>query len=67
MASFAKKATMASFSKLLEEKPLSQITIREIVEYCGINRNTFYYHFRDRVHQMPAVWICDALDGIRHG
>ena len=45
MASFTRKAIIKSFIKLLEEKPLKQITIRDIVDDCGINRNTFYYHF----------------------
>ena len=40
-----------AFYALLEEKPLSKITVREIVERCGVNRNTFYYHFRD----IPAL------------
>lgn len=47
MAAFTRKAIMDSFMKLLEEKPLKQITIRDIVDDCGINRNTFYYHFQD--------------------
>ena len=55
MASFTKKAIMASFSKLLEEKPLGQITIREIVEDCGVNRNTFYYHFKDLPHLVETM------------
>ena len=46
MAAFTRKAIMDSFRKLLEEKPLKQITIRDIVDDCGINRNTFYYHFQ---------------------
>ena len=37
----------AAFDRLLEEKPLTKITVKEIVERCGINRNTFYYHFRE--------------------
>ena len=45
MAAFTRKAIIDSFKKLLEEKPLKQITIRDIVDECGINRNTFYYHF----------------------
>lgn len=36
-----------AFLALLEEKPFQQITVRDIVERCGINRNTFYYHFQD--------------------
>lgn len=27
--------------------PLSQIKVKDIVEDCGINRNTFYYYFHD--------------------
>lgn len=38
---------VAAFDQLLEEKPLTKITVKEIVERCGVNRNTFYYHFRD--------------------
>ena len=33
--------------KLLNEQPLSKISVRDIVEDCGINRNSFYYHFQD--------------------
>lgn len=51
MASFTKKAIMESFIKLLNEKPLSKITVKEIVDECGINRNSFYYHFQD----IPAL------------
>ena len=47
MADFTKKAIRASFVKLLNEKPLKQITVRDIVDDCGVNRNTFYYHFHD--------------------
>ncbi|WP_295208123.1 TetR family transcriptional regulator [Ruminococcus sp.] len=28
-------------------KPLSKITVSEIVADCNINRKTFYYHFED--------------------
>lgn len=35
------------FGDLLQEMPLNKITVRELVERCGINRNTFYYHFQD--------------------
>ena len=42
-----KKAMAASLKKLMEQKPLSKITISDIVKDCGINRKTFYYHFPD--------------------
>ena len=51
MANFTEKAIKASFLKLLNERPLTKITVRDIVEDCGINRNSFYYHYRD----IPAL------------
>jgi len=47
MANFTKKAIKETFVELLEERPLSDITIKDIVEKCGINRNSFYYHYHD--------------------
>ena len=51
MPNFARKAIKESFLKLLSQRPLSQITVKDIVEDCGINRNSFYYHFSD----LPAL------------
>lgn len=51
MAQFTERAIIESFVKLLNERPLDKITIKDIVEDCGINRNTFYYHFSD----IPAL------------
>ena len=41
MADFTKKAISMSIMRLLDEKPLKQITVKDIVDDCGINRNTF--------------------------
>ncbi len=51
MANFTKQAIKISFVKLLNEKAFNKISVRDIVEDCGINRNSFYYHFRD----IPAL------------
>ncbi len=42
-----KRSLAASLKKLMEKKPLSKITISEIIADCGVNRKTFYYHFVD--------------------
>ena len=47
MPSFTRKAIKETFLRLLNERPLSGITIKDIVEECGINRNSFYYHYDD--------------------
>ena len=47
MSGFTKEIIARTFTELLDEKPMSKITVKDIVEHCGVNRNTFYYHFRD--------------------
>lgn len=42
-----KQELSLALKKLMESKPISRITIRELVEMCGVNRKTFYYHFED--------------------
>ena len=36
-----------TFVKLSDEKNIDKITVKDIVEACGISRQAFYYHFRD--------------------
>ena len=41
MASVTKQAIVASFMKICTKKSLDKITVRDIVDDCEINRNTF--------------------------
>ena len=36
-----------SLRHLMEKKPLNQISVKEITDGCGMQRQTFYYHFPD--------------------
>lgn len=47
MSGFTKEIIIRTLFELLNEKTLAKITVKDIVERCGVNRNTFYYHFRD--------------------
>ena len=42
-----KKALAESLKELMSSKPLNKISVREVSENCGLNRQTFYYHFQD--------------------
>ena len=42
-----KKTLATSFKKQSLKKPFSKITVSEIINDCGVNRKTFYYHFED--------------------
>ncbi len=46
MTQFTSKAIEESFIRLLNERPLDKITIKDIVDDCGISRNTFTIIFR---------------------
>ena len=66
MAQTTKKALAASLKHLLLQKPLNKITISDIARDCGINRMTFYYHFKD-IYDL-VEWMCidesaKALEG----
>lgn len=42
-----KKAMNSALAELLSQKPLNNISVREIAELADINRGTFYLHYRD--------------------
>ena len=63
MPAFTRNAIVSSFMKLLNERPLNKITVKDIVEDCGINRNSFYYHFQD-LHALAEAVINDETDRI---
>lgn len=56
MSQLTKRLIQDSFQKLLEDRPLDKITIKDIVEACGINRGTFYYYYSDIFALMEEVF-----------
>ena len=56
MSEVTKRALEQSLKNLLLKKPLNKITINDIAEDCGINRMTFYYHFKD-IYDL-VEWSC---------
>jgi len=63
MPSYTRDAIKRSFLKLLNEKPYSSITVKDIVGDCGVNRNSFYYHFQDIPSLLEEI-TRDSCDGI---
>ncbi|HAB61398.1 MAG TPA: dihydroxyacetone kinase transcriptional activator DhaS, partial [Lachnospiraceae bacterium] len=41
-----KQAIARGFKQLMKEKTFDKITILDITKTCGLNRQTFYYHFQ---------------------
>lgn len=56
MTRFTQKAIMDSFMELLRTKSLDKVTVKDIVDTCEINRNTFYYHYSDIYELLEEVF-----------
>lgn len=61
LAALTKQAIYASFLKFLHERPLDKITVKDIVDDCGINRKTFYYYFSD-IYAMAEEMFREELE-----
>lgn len=44
-----------ALTKLLREKPIHRISVKELCEEAGINRGTFYAHYTD-IYDLPSRW-----------
>ena len=60
MAGSTKEALGSALKKLLALKPIDKITVKDLVEECGVNRQTFYYHFDDVYDLLEWVFEEDA-------
>jgi len=56
MSDITKNALANSLKNLMAQKPIDKITVKDIVEDCGVNRHTFYYHFQD-IYEL-IEWLC---------
>lgn len=56
MINQTKQILEESLKKLMLQKPLDKITIRDLTEDCDISRMAFYYHFKD-IYDL-VEWSC---------
>ncbi|MDD3410165.1 MAG: TetR/AcrR family transcriptional regulator C-terminal domain-containing protein [Eubacteriales bacterium] len=56
-----KREMAAQLKTLMAQKPLNKITIREITDGCGLNRQAFYYHFTDIFDLVKWTYSEEAL------
>lgn len=63
-----KKAIAEAVKELTREKTFDKISIGEIAGKCGLNRQTFYYHFQDKYELLSWIYYNEAflpiMDGI---
>lgn len=57
-SNITKCAFAGALRELMEERPFSKIRVTDICEKCGMNRKSFYYHFKDKYDLVN--WIYDT-------
>jgi len=57
-SNITKRALANAMKALMQEKPFEKINVAHICERCGMNRKSFYYHFKDKYDLVN--WIFDT-------
>lgn len=64
-----KNAIETAFLKLLKERYFEKVMVKDVVEECGLTRNTFYYYYEDTYNIITDILerelrrIIDEMDG----
>ena len=69
MINQTKQILEESLKKIMLQKPLDKITIRDLTEDCGISRMAFYYHFKDiydLMCQIDIIVFHSLFDPVEH-
>ena len=61
-----KKAIAAALKQVCREKPFDKISIADITAVCGLNRQTFYYHFQDKYELLSWIYYNENFSKIRN-
>lgn len=59
MSKFTKQAIRTACLELLEERPFDKITVKDIVMRCELNRNTFYYYYKDIYDVLEDIFLVE--------
>lgn len=65
MRELTKSALASSLKKMLSSKTLDNITVTDIAEDCGVNRQTFYYHFQDIYALLDWIFVSETKNAIQ--
>ncbi len=64
MAHTTKRTLSETLKKILQEKSLDKVTVVDIVEASAINRQTFYYHFKDIYDLVEWTFLTDNTQSL---
>ena len=60
-----KSAVADALMEMITRRGADKITVKDLVEACGISRQTFYYHFKDIYDLIEWVCVEDATSALQ--
>ena len=61
MKKHAKDAIIETFKELVSRKSIDRVTVKEICDHCGVNRQTLYNHFSDIMAVFKYIFYEHAI------
>ena len=55
----------SAFIRILNQKPLDKITVRDVVSECNVSRNTFYYYYQDIYALLEQVLLDETEQALQ--
>ena len=65
-SNITKNALAASLKQLMSAQPINKISVGDICENCGMNRKSFYYHFKDKYDLVNWIFDTEFVDKVSH-
>ena len=63
-SNITKRALAQTMKDLMAERPFAKISVGDICERCGMNRKSFYYHFRDKHDLVNWIFQTEFIETI---
>ena len=63
-SNITKRALAEALKHLLSEQPFEKISVGSICNECGLNRKSFYYHFKDKYELVNWIYDTEFLENI---
>ena len=64
-SNITKKALADALKNLMKSREFEKISVSEICEECGMNRKSFYYHFKDKYDLVDWIFYDSFLSSLQ--
>lgn len=63
-SNITKRALAGTLRELMRQEPFGKISVGDICESCGMNRKSFYYHFRDKYDLVNWIFHTEFIESV---